>query len=204
MSNHYYSKTPDVQHDRKTLEFELRGVRLRFTTDAGVFSKSGIDFGSRVLIDALDIPVDAEVLDVGCGYGPIGLSAAKLATKGHVTMIDINERAIALAQENAKLNGIDNITVKQSDVYQSVRENRYDAILTNPPIRAGKSVVHQIFEEGYDLLKPGGSMWVVIQKKQGAPSAEAKLLERFGNVEEVTKEKGYRIFRAIRENAVIK
>ncbi|MWC28314.1 methyltransferase [Paenibacillus sp. MMS18-CY102] len=201
MSNHYYSKVPEVQHDRKTLEFELRGVRLKFTTDAGVFSKSGVDFGSRVLIDALDIPVDAKVLDVGCGYGPIGLSAAKLAEKGHVTMIDINERAVALAAENGKLNGIGNITVLQSDIYSSVRDKRFDVIVTNPPIRAGKSVVHQIFEEGYDLLNPGGAMWIVIQKKQGAPSAEAKLLELFGNVEEVTKEKGYRIFKAIREGS---
>ncbi|GFN33409.1 class I SAM-dependent methyltransferase [Paenibacillus xylaniclasticus] len=199
MSNHYYSRTPEAAHDRKVHETELRGFRFKFITDAGVFSKSGIDYGSRVLIETIDIPPDAKVLDVGCGYGPIGLTCAKLAARGHVTMIDINERAVQLAKENAKLNGIGNVTLLQSDIYEAVRDERYDVIVTNPPIRAGKAVVHQIFEEGYELLKSGGTMWVVIQKKQGAPSAEAKLAQLFGTVEEVTKDKGYRIFKATHE-----
>ncbi|GMK48574.1 MULTISPECIES: class I SAM-dependent methyltransferase [Paenibacillus] len=196
MSDHYYSQTPGVKHDRQVHETKLRGFALRFVTDAGVFSKSGVDYGSRVLLDALVLSPTARVLDVGCGYGPIGLTAAKLAPEGHVTMIDINERAVELSKENAKLNGISNVTVIQSDIYESVKDNRYDVILTNPPIRAGKQVVHRIFEEGYNLLNPGGKMWVVIQKKQGAPSAEAKLEALFGDVEEVTKDKGYRIFLA--------
>lgn len=200
MSDHYYSQTPGVKHDRQIHEANLRGYSLRFMTDAGVFSKSGVDYGSRVLLDALVLASSAKVLDVGCGYGPIGLTAAKLAPEGHVTMIDINERAVELSKENAKLNGINNVTVMQSDIYESVKENRYDVILTNPPIRAGKQVVHRIFEEGYELLSPGGKMWVVIQKKQGAPSAEAKLESLFGDVEEVTKDKGYRIFLATKSS----
>jgi 16S rRNA (guanine1207-N2)-methyltransferase len=139
------------------------------------------------------------VLDVGCGYGPIGISAAKLAANGYVTMIDINERAVQLAQENAKLNQVSNITVVQSDLYDQVAGQTFDTIITNPPIRAGKAVVHRIFEEGEKLLEPGGSMWVVIQKKQGAPSAEAKLKAVYDRVVEVTKDKGYRIFRAFKE-----
>lgn len=200
MSDHYYSQTPGVKHDRQIHEANLRGYSLRFMTDAGVFSKSGVDYGSRVLLDALVLAPSAKVLDVGCGYGPIGLTAAKLAPEGHVTMIDINERAVELSKENAKLNGINNVTVTQSDIYESVKENRYDVILTNPPIRAGKQVVHRIFEEGYQLLNPGGKTWVVIQKKQGAPSAEAKLELLFGDVEEVTKDKGYRIFLATKSS----
>jgi 16S rRNA (guanine1207-N2)-methyltransferase len=200
MSDHYYSQTPGVKHDRQIHEANLRGYSLQFMTDAGVFSKSGVDYGSRVLLDALVLAPSAKVLDVGCGYGPIGLTAAKLAPEGHVTMIDINERAVELSKENAKLNGINNVTVTQSDIYESVKENRYDVILTNPPIRAGKQVVHRIFEEGYQLLNPGGKMWVVIQKKQGAPSAEAKLELLFDDVEEVTKDKGYRIFLATKSS----
>lgn len=198
MSNHYYSQSPDAKHNRQQHVFELRGHTLRFMTDAGVFSKAGVDYGSRVLIDAMEIGEAAKVLDVGCGYGPIGLTAAKLAEQGHVTMIDINERAVELSRENAKINHIANVTVLQSDIYEAVKDKRFDTILTNPPIRAGKAVVHRIFEEGYELLAPGGSLWVVIQKKQGAPSAEAKLQELFGEneVEEVTKDKGYRIFKA--------
>lgn len=102
MSNHYYSDKPQVAHDRRATEAVLRGFSLRFVTDAGVFSKNGIDYGSRVLIDAIELPSGARVLDVGCGYGPMGLTAAKLVPDGHVTMIDINERAVELSRKMQK------------------------------------------------------------------------------------------------------
>lgn len=199
---HYYSKQQEIAHDRKQLQFTLHHFQLRFMSDSGVFSKNGIDYGSRVLIDAMVIPEKAAVLDVGCGYGPIGLTAAKLAVEGHVTMVDVNERALALAGENARMNNITNVTIKESDGLAALGDERYDVILTNPPIRAGKEVVHRIFEESYSHLKPGGSLWIVIQKKQGAPSALAKLEMLFGEdaVEEVTKDKGYRIYRAVKAN----
>ncbi|MEK3880253.1 class I SAM-dependent methyltransferase [Paenibacillus sp. FSL M7-0420] len=196
MSQHYYSQQPEARHDRRSIDTELRGKRLRFTSDAGVFSKGDIDHGSRVLIEAMEIPEGAKVLDVGCGYGPIGISAAHLASKGHVTMIDINSRAVELARENAQHNGIRNVTVMESDVLSAVEGQAFDVILTNPPIRAGKAVVHAIFEQAYDHLNEGGCLWVVIQKKQGAPSAVAKLESMFAVVEEVGKDKGYRILKA--------
>ncbi|MFF2094486.1 class I SAM-dependent methyltransferase [Paenibacillus sp. NPDC058174] len=196
MSDHYYSQKPGVKHNRQVHQDELRGFTLKFVTDAGVFSKSGVDYGSRALLNALELAPSANVLDVGCGYGPIGLTAARLAPQGKVTMIDINERAVELSKENAALNGISNVEVLQSDLYESVGGRSFDVILTNPPIRAGKATVHRIFEEGYELLVPGGTMWVVIQKKQGAPSAEAKLQSLFEEVEEVSKDKGYRIYMA--------
>jgi len=198
VSEHYYSQRPQTASDRRIYEIELRGRKLRFATDAGVFSKMGVDYGSRVLIEAMDIPAGSRVLDVGCGYGPIGLSAAALNAEGTVTMLDINERAIALAKENALLNGIRNVEVLGSDVYEAVRGRIFDVILTNPPIRAGKAVVHRILEEGASLLAPGGSIWVVIQKKQGAPSAAVKLEDVYGNCVEVTKDKGYRILKAVK------
>lgn len=198
MSDHYYTRKPGVEQNRQKHETELRGLRFQFMTDSGVFSKSGIDYGSRFLIDEMQIGKQDRVLDVGCGYGPIGLTAARLASEGEAVLLDINERAIELAKENAKMNGIENAVIRQSDLYGAAGDEPFDVILTNPPIRAGKAVVHQIFEQGYDRLKPGGSMWVVIQKKQGAPSAEAKLKELFGRVVEVGKDKGFRIFRAYR------
>ena len=198
MSNHYYSKTPEAGHNRQAVEVTLRGLPMKFTTDAGVFSKSGVDYGSKVLIECMDLKVSDEILDVGCGYGPIGLTAAKLAAEGHVTMIDINERAVELAKENAEINKLANVTILQSDLFDSVKDQVFDVILTNPPIRAGKAVVHRIYEEGCELLKAGGSLWVVIQKKQGAPSTLEKLDALFSEVIEVTKDKGYRIFRAIK------
>jgi 16S rRNA (guanine1207-N2)-methyltransferase len=198
MSEHYYTQRPQIASDKRIHETTLRGQKLRFATDAGVFSKTGIDYGSRVLIEAMDIPPGARVLDVGCGYGPIGISASLLNRSATVTMIDVNERAVLLAKENADLNGADNVQVLQSDVYEAVQGQQFDVIVTNPPIRAGKAVVHRILEEAFQLLSPGGAIWVVIQKKQGAPSAAAKLEEVFGNCKEVTKDKGYRILMAVK------
>ena len=198
MSEHYYTGKPSSASDRRTLETTLRGFRLKLVTDAGVFSKGGVDFGSRLLIECMEVAPRDEVLDVGCGYGPIGLVAAKLAREGHVVMTDINERALELARLNADANGIRNVTVLQSDRLEAVRGRQFDVIVTNPPIRAGKAVVHGIFEEAFGHLKPGGSLWVVIRKQQGAPSARKKLEELFGAgaVEEADKQSGYRVYRA--------
>ncbi|WP_019535582.1 class I SAM-dependent methyltransferase [Paenibacillus ginsengihumi] len=198
MAEHYYSQKPTAGHDLYTIEATLRGRAYSFQSDAGVFSRKGIDFGSRLLIETMELASDARVLDVGCGYGPIGLAAAALAHRGTVTMIDINERAIELAKRNARRNGIANVRILQSDRLSEVLQERFDAVLTNPPIRAGKDVVHGIFEQAAEVLVPGGALWVVIQKKQGAPSAFAKLEELFASVEEVRKDKGYRIFKAVK------
>lgn len=199
MSDHYYSNKPQSVSRRQEFDIALRGFNFRFTSDAGVFSRDGVDYGSRVLIEHMEIPPNARVLDIGCGYGPIGLTAARLAPQGHVTMIDINERAVELAKHNAKANGIHNVTFASSDLFSSVAGETYDVILTNPPIRAGKAVVHQLFSESYQHLEAGGATWVVIQNKQGAPSARAKLEQLYGEeqVYEVGKDKGYRIYQCI-------
>lgn len=198
MADHYYSSNPTAEHDRKVWDATLRGQTFRFVSDAGVFAKGGVDFGSRTLIEAMEIPQDAQVLDVGCGYGPIGLAAAKLAGRGHVTMIDVNARAVDLARENAELNQVSNVTILESDLFAALKDQKFDVVLTNPPIRAGKSIVHAIFEGAYERLESGGALWIVIQKKQGAPSAKAKLESLFAQVEEVTKDKGYRIYKAVK------
>ncbi|MDU0206180.1 class I SAM-dependent methyltransferase [Paenibacillus sp. MAH-36] len=196
MSEHYYTQRPTVKHDVNVAQEELRGRKYTFLTDAGVFSKKGVDFGSKHLIETMQLKEDAKVLDVGCGYGPIGLSAAVMCPKGHVTMVDINERAIELSTENARRNGITNVSILQSDLLEQVKEQRFDVVLTNPPIRAGKEVVHRIFTDAYDCLVDGGSIWVVIQKKQGAPSAMKKLESVYSEVVEVSKDKGYKILKA--------
>ena len=202
MSDHYYTKRPQSESDRRRFEAVLRGKRLTFETDAGVFSKSGVDFGSRLLIETADIPDGARVLDVGCGYGPIGLAIAAALPNASVTMVDINERAVELARANVERNGLRNVTVLASDLLEAVRGKTFDAVLTNPPIRAGKAVVHRIFAEAREALAPGGALWVVIRKQQGAPSAAAKLEELFGadHVSLEARDKGYHILRAERAN----
>jgi 16S rRNA (guanine1207-N2)-methyltransferase len=194
MSEHYYSNQPNAAEKISEIQVTLRGKEYRFLTNAGVFSKGQIDFGSRLLIEAMAFHETSHVLDVGCGYGPIGITAADMVPKGRVTMVDVNERALALARQNIEKNKITNATAMVSDIYEQVTNERFDVILSNPPIRAGKQVVHVILEKAYDLLNPGGALWVVIQKKQGSPSAWKKLESVFDEVEEITKDKGYRIF----------
>ncbi|MCM3706649.1 MULTISPECIES: class I SAM-dependent methyltransferase [Cytobacillus] len=197
MSEHYYSKTQQVDSSPKTWSYTLKEFPFRFKTDNGVFSKGEVDFGSKLLIETFEQPeVDGNILDVGCGYGPIGLTAAKLMPERTVHMVDVNERALGLAKENAELNGIKNVQIYESDRLESTKGNKFAAILTNPPIRAGKKIVHDIFEQSFEALISGGELWVVIQKKQGAPSAIDKLTELFGEVETAEKKKGYLILRA--------
>ena len=166
---------------------------MNFLTDAGVFSKKMIDFGSQVLLSCLAFQPGETVLDVGCGYGPLGLSLAK-AQGVHATMVDVNTRALDLARKNAAFNQVE-ATIFQSNVYDQV-EGCFDHIISNPPIRAGKKVVHEVLSGSFDHLKPGGDLTIVIQKKQGAPSAKAKMEEVFGNCEILKKDKGYYILRS--------
>lgn len=200
MANHYYTENPDTAHDIDEWSFELVGKNFHFTTDSGVFSRNGVDYGSRVLIEAFDwqeLP-EGKILDVGCGYGPIGLSLA-YASGRTVEMIDVNQRAVALAEKNAQRNQIETVDIHSSNIYETLHEKQYAAIVSNPPIRAGKKVVHEILTEAEPLLVVGGTLTVVIQKKQGAPSAQKRMEEVFGNVEIVTKDKGYYILRSVKE-----
>lgn len=199
MSEHYYSRTQKVESDPKFWDFTLKNNLFRFKTDNGVFSKREVDFGSRLLIESFEMPqTEGFVLDVGCGYGPIGLSIAKQYHDRVVHMVDVNERAIQLSKENAALNKIENVKVYESDRLINVKEMNFAAILTNPPIRAGKQTVHDIFEQSYNHLVSNGELWVVIQKKQGAPSAIEKLKTLFSEVETIDKSKGYFIVKAIK------
>lgn len=199
MTQMYYAKNPDAAHDIHCLQVTLLGQSMTFLTDAGVFSKKMIDYGSQVLLSALtDLPAGTKLLDVGCGYGPLGLALAK--AQGVVpTMVDVNSRAIELARKNADQNGLA-ATILQSDLYEAVTGS-FDAIISNPPIRAGKQVVHAIIEESPRYLVAGGHLTIVIQKKQGAPSAKAKMEAVFGNCEVLKKDKGYYILRSYHENS---
>ena len=197
MSEHYYSNKPQTESKPRQWKFTLRGHTFTFETDAGVFSKSEVDFGSRVLIDTFEMPeVEGDVLDVGCGYGPIGLSIAKANPERFVHMMDINTRAIALAEKNAQVNGVQNVRIFESDGLASVGDVKAAAILTNPPIRAGKETIFRFYDESYEKLVEGGELWIVIQKKQGAPSTVSHLEELFSEVDVVEKKKGYWIIRA--------
>ena len=193
MTKMYFAENPDAKHDIHELNVELLGQRLTFLTDAGVFSKKMIDYGSRVLLSALDFEAGSRVLDVGCGYGTLGLTLAK-AYGVAATMVDINQRALDLSQKNAERNQV-SAHIFQSNVYEKV-SGIFDHIISNPPIRAGKQVVHEVISGSYEHLTEGGDLTLVIQKKQGAPSAKSKMEDVFGNCEIVKKDKGYYILRS--------
>lgn len=196
MAKMYYDENPDSAHDIHKLKVTLLDVPLTLYTDSGVFSKKMVDFGSQVLLSTLEFKQNDKVLDLGCGYGPLGLALAKVQGV-HITMVDINNRAIELAQKNAALNHI-SADIFQSNIYESVKGS-YDHIISNPPIRAGKKVVHEIIEKSIDHLNLGGDLTIVIQKKQGGPSAKEKMNLVFGNVEVLKKDKGYYILRSVKD-----
>ncbi|WP_251716755.1 class I SAM-dependent methyltransferase [Lactobacillus agrestimuris] len=194
----YFAENPNTAHDERIVDYHIDGIDLKFNTDAGVFSKLRVDYGSGVLIKSMkDIDFPKEnILDVGTGYGPIGLFAAKFWPDQVVDMIDVNERGLDLAKRNAQLNHINNVNIYASDVYSQV-DKRYGLILTNPPIRAGKKIVSTILAEAKEHLVKAGVLLVVIQKKQGEPSARKLMEATFGNCEIVTRDKGYYILKAI-------
>lgn len=197
MNDHYYSRTQNVTSNPKHLHVKIKDYSLQFKSDSGVFSKNDVDFGTRLLLEMFELPeTQGPLLDVGCGYGPIGLTVAKLCPDTEVHMVDVNQRALSLAEENAQLNQITNVKIYESDRLLGVSERSFAAIITNPPIRAGKQIVHDIFSQAADHLLPSGQLWVVIQKKQGAPSAIKKLEMLYESVEVVKKSKGYFVIKA--------
>lgn len=204
MSDHYFTNNPNTVSETAAWTYTLRGREFKFVTDAGVFSKKTVDFGSRLLIETLDFSemIPGDILDVGCGYGPMGLALAKEDPERKVEMVDVNERALGLAKQNASNNRLSNVLIHTSDIYGSVEGKGFAAIVSNPPIRAGKIVVHGVLTGAFDLLKNGGTLTIVIQKKQGAPSAKAKMEETFGNAQVIVKDKGYWVIQSVKEEKV--
>lgn len=175
-------------------KLEKRSVNIldksfTFYIDNGVFSKKGLDFGSRSLImTLLKCDLSGDVLDLGCGYGPIGIILSSFFDI-NVDMVDVNKRAVHLATMNVSLNKVDHVNVFYSDCYSNVNK-KYDVIVTNPPIRAGKDIVYKFLVEAKDYLKPNGSLYFVINKDQGAKST-VKMLSNLGKISILEKNKGF-------------
>ncbi|TYC47630.1 class I SAM-dependent methyltransferase [Leuconostoc litchii] len=197
-SEQYFTANPNAEHNYHNFEFNLLGHQLEFTTDSGVFSKSTVDFGTRTMLNALEktsLP-NGKILDLGTGYGPVGISLAK-AYQRQVDMVDVNERALDLARKNAEKNGVSQqVMVFQSDIYANIKD-KYALIMVNPPIRAGKIVVTKMLQEAKNHLQDGGKLIAVLQKKQGAPSAQKNMAAAFGNAKIIHKDKGYYILESM-------
>ena len=198
-NNQYFSKNNNqLPSNEKIIYAKIGEISFKFKTDNGVFSKDFLDFASKLLLEKMDFSslLDGPILDVGCGYGPIGIYAAYI-TKKDVVMLDINPRALALSRENLKLNNV-SARVLESDCLDEVISEKFSCVITNPPIHAGKDVVYKIFTQAYDVLIDGGSLWIVIQEKHGAPSAIKKLKTIFPVVETFYKKKGFYILKCLK------
>lgn len=193
MMGHYFTNDQDVKSNRKTRHVSINHQAFHFVTDHGVFSMKGLDFGSRLLIDAVIDQPFKRGLDIGCGYGPIGIILKYFHPDSTMDMIDVNQRAIELAKENAKNNAV-SVSIYESDGFKEVND-QFDLIVSNPPIRAGKKVYYQFFEDAKSYLTNHGALYVVIQKKQGAPSAMAFCKTIYKHVDVVKKKSGYFVFR---------
>jgi len=188
---HYFTDNRNLSTNRKEHSFRFLGHFFDFITDNGVFSKNGVDYGTLVLLEAVvEQNIHGTILDLGCGYGPISIVLKSLYSDIDVTSVDVNPRAVELTQLNCDKNNV-KCNVLVSDGFSQLKESSFDVVITNPPIRAGKKVIYQMFDDAYDHLNNEGKLLVVIQRKQGAESAMRKLAELFGNCDVVSKDRGY-------------
>ena len=189
--NQYFENNTNLKSEINKNIVKVRNIEFTFYTDNGVFNKKGLDYGTRLLLENIDLTNKTTFLDVGCGCGPIGIYISLLNNNYTVDMIDVNERAIHLSKMSAKINNIENVNIFYSDAYSNIK-NKYDMIITNPPIHAGKNKVYEIIRESKEHLNIGGELWIVIRKDQGAKS----LIKDFSDIYDIkiiTKDKGFYI-----------
>lgn len=193
--SHYFENDASLKSKVVKTTSVINGMNFEFYTDNGVFSKRGLDFGTRTLLEALDMnKISGSVLDFGCGYGPIGIYIAKFE-QNKVHMIDVNRRSLELARKNVDLNHV-NVSLYESDIYSSVT-CKFDYIISNPPIRVGKEILYKILFGAKDYLKKNGELWIVVHKDQGAKSLVKDLMNSYGRVEVITKNKGFYVIRSV-------
>ena len=197
--NHYFSEKPEIKSEKKTIKYTIQNKKFEFITDNGVFSKSKVDFGTDLMLNEFlkknrGLEVEKiKILDIGCGYGAVSVILKSFYPEISITLSDVNERALELSEENLKKYGINDYHIIKSDAFEKITE-KFDVILSNPPIRAGKDIIFKIYSEAYEHLNENGQFYCVIQTKHGAKSTQKKLMEIFGNCDTVTIDGGYRIF----------
>ena len=190
----YFDNNEELSHDFHQYSFSLLGEEFSFISDSGVFCKDGLDDGSRLLLETIaKTDLGNSILDMGCGIGPIGLLLAHFDKNRHVTVVDVNRRALDCAKQNAAKLGLSSrVDIFESDVYSNINSS-FSTIVTNPPIRAGKKVTYAMYAGAISHLNEGGQLILVIRKQQGASSCQEYLKTIFKEVEVVKSKKGYRI-----------
>jgi len=196
--SHYFTNEPPKKVQHYDVQFVYENQSFTLQSASGVFSSTRLDGGTHVLIQSLlEENLEGHVLDLGCGYGPIGIALARLRPRLTVTMSDVKEAAVELTQSNVKKFHLNNTRVVESDGFKNIDE-LFDIIILNPPIRAGKKVIYALYQESYRHLKEQGKFYIVIRKDLGALSSEKELRKQFKTVERIARQYGYHIYRAIK------
>lgn len=190
---HYFSAQPKCDDRFGIVKTTLCGRKFEFLTSSSVFSKKRVDLGTRILIEAMVLPQSGAVLDIGCGYGAVGITAAALNPKLQVVMTDVNMRAVRLAKQNIAANRIHNAQVLYGHLYEPVEAMHFDCVLSNPPVSAGMDVVKAIIDGAPKVMNAGGSFQMVIRSKIGAKSLPEAFCEAFGGCEVLARESGFRV-----------
>ena len=201
MGGQYFERRPASARRPARITVTIRGRPFLFQTDSGVFSREGLDRGTELLLEAIEVGPCESILDLGCGYGVIGIVAAHLSQGGHVILTDVNERAAALARANLVANGTRNAEVRIGDVYAPIDDLVFDHILCNPPIRAGRVVVDRIISEAPSHLLDGGSLWLVARTRQGADTLRLRMTKAFDGADVVKRGSGYKVLRSVKSGA---
>ncbi len=193
--SHYFINDPNLESKESTYHATLFDMQFKFISDKGVFSQNGLDYGTKALLTNLLLKENTQnILDVGCGIGVIGIILKKKYPELDVTMIDVNLRALELARKNAKLNGAE-VDIIVSDLYDNVNQ-KFDVVISNPPIRAGKKIIYKLYSDARNHLNDGGSLWIVVRKQHGAKSTVDFLKTLYQTVLVVKKDKGFYIIQA--------
>jgi len=193
MSEHYFVKHPKSKPGLGMVRTYFRGRLFEFLTASGVFSRTRVDLGTRLLVESMILPEKGWVLDLGCGYGPVGIAVAAFNPSLQVVMIDVNERAVWLARENAKRNGVKNVEVRQGFLYEPVEDVRFELVLSNPPITAGMKTVLPLIAQAPQHLAEGGTLQMVVRSKVSGKRLTKLMNETFGNVDVLARKSGYRV-----------
>ena len=192
MNEHYFTEKPESKVKYGIIQARIRGGLYEFLTASGVFSCKKIDRGTALLAEKMIIKDGSRILDLGCGYGVLGIVAARIGRNVKVVLTEINRRAAYLAEQNLERNAVSNAEVRRGSFYEPVKDEVFDVILCNLPMSAGLKVVYRIIEESRDHLSQGGTLQVVVRK--GAGRIRDKMLATFGNVTTLAKKGGYRVF----------
>ncbi len=198
MTQHYFTENPDSEIKEKSFSENISGSQLNFISVSGVFSfETKIDRASLNLIKNFT-PGGSTVLDVGCGYGAIGLFVKALFYEQKITMVDVNNRALDYARKNASINNLE-VEILNSNLYGSLSERVFDDIISNPPIAAGKELNRQLITEAYEHLSENGSLWLVAFHNKGGSTLKGIMENVFGNVSDIDKSGGIRVYKSTRK-----